>query len=75
MFEFLKKKAPIEQVIALPNPLELGYEEFTTILSDRVVIRFSVPSHVWNELRESKEWKDFQNLLEKYQTEYIQKQR
>lgn len=32
-----------------------------------MVIRFSVPCHEWNELAKSKEWKDFQTLLEKCQ--------
>lgn len=52
----------------------LGFEEFRTILSDWVVVRFSVPCHAWNELVESKEWRDFQDLLEKYQKEYIRTQ-
>ncbi len=51
------------------EPKPYGYEEFRSILSDQVVIRFSVPSRGWRELEESKEWKDFQTLLEKYQTD------
>lgn len=50
-----------------------GYEEIKSILSDWVLIQFSVPDHVWNELQKSKEWKDFQALLEKHQTEHIRK--
>lgn len=50
------------------EPIEPGYNEIKSILSDQVVIRFSVPCHGWNELAMSKEWKDFQDLLEKYQT-------
>lgn len=72
------KFAPPTEKLAVLNeieePLKLGYEEFTSILSDWVVIRFSVPCHAWNKLRESKEWKAFQVLMEKYQTEHVQKQ-
>ena len=52
-----------------------GYIESTYILSDSVLIQFSVPCHVWNVLEQSKEWKCFQNLLEKYQKEHVQKER
>lgn len=51
------------------EPKPYGYEEFRSILSDQVVIRFSVPFRAWKELEESKEWKDFQVLLERHQTE------
>lgn len=73
---FLKKRALAvqqETSIASAEPPKLGYEELKSILSDWVVIRFSVPDHVWSELVESKEWKDFQALLEQHQTEDIQK--
>lgn len=46
-----------------------GYGKIKSILSDWVVIQFSVPCHEWNELETSKEWKNFQDLLEKHQTE------
>ena len=74
---FLKKRTPAVQQMPLGIPSEppkYGYDETKSILFGGVVIRFSVPDHVWNELRESKEWNDFQALLEKHQTEYVQKQ-
>lgn len=52
---------------------KVGYEEFTTLLSSYTEVRFSVPRHEWTRLRESKEWTDFQDILEEIQREYIQK--
>lgn len=52
----------------------LGYGVFRHILSDSDLILFSVPGHGWNELEQSKEWKDFQILLEKFQEGYFQRQ-
>lgn len=77
--EPMKMKKRFRQSMRSPSivpgePPTLGFEEFRTILSDWVVVRFSVPCHAWNELVESKEWRDFQNLLEKYQKEYIRTQ-
>lgn len=61
--------------LVMPSePPKCGYDETKSILFDGVVIRFSAPIHAWNELKESKEWGDFQTLLEKRQTEYTQKQ-
>lgn len=54
-------RTPIKRI-----PIE-GYVTIRNILSDHTAILFAVPSHVWNELEKSKEWTDFQNLLEKYQ--------
>lgn len=71
----LLKKASVEQTATLfvpSEPKKPGYEEIKSILSRWVVVRFSVPDHAWNELRESEEWKDFQALLEKFQREHIQ---
>ena len=76
--KFFNKKTPAVQQnmsIVPAEPPKHGFDEFKSILSDWVVIRFAVPCHAWNELAESKEWKAFQALLEKHQTEYIQKQR
>lgn len=52
---------------------DLGYEVTGNILSDQVAVLFSVPSHEWNELGQSKEWKDFVASLEKCQEEYVRK--
>lgn len=52
---------------------KFGYVSTSSILSDRVIVQFSVPDHAWNELQESREWKDFQSLLEEVQKEHIQK--
>ena len=55
----------------LPDPVTKipteGYVTINYILSDHTAVLFAVPSHEWNELVESKEWKDFQALLEKTQ--------
>lgn len=64
---------PLKQVMI--EPVKYGYEEFKSILSDSVLIRFSVPIHAWSKLEESKEWKAFQSLLEEYQREYNRKLR
>ncbi|MCI6812623.1 MAG: hypothetical protein MR922_09490 [Lachnospiraceae bacterium] len=53
---------------------EGGILEARSILSDLVVIQFSVPDRAWSELSASEEWKSFQILLEKHQKEYTQKQ-
>ena len=55
------------------EPPKYGYDETISILSVGAVIRFSVPVHAWNKLRESKEWTDFVILLEEYQRGYVQK--
>lgn len=65
---------PLALFRALDETSERGYEQFISTLSDRAVIRFSVPTPVLNEMIESEEWKAFLVLLEKYQTEYVQKQ-
>ncbi len=64
----------IDDQIINEGRIEPGYDEIKSISSDQVVIRFSVPCHGWNELAISKEWKDFQALLEKYQIGQSQKQ-
>lgn len=51
----------------IPNIPKEGYTTTKSILSDSVVIQFSVPDHEWSKLIESKEWKDFQSLLEECQ--------
>ena len=71
--EEINKKVKTMSILDSQEPKSLGYEEFTTLLSDYTVIRFSVPNHEWSKLRESKEWNDFQSLFEKSQKEYIQK--
>ena len=68
------KNAPIAQTMQSPETLESGYEEFKSILSDWMLVQFFVPCHVWSELQESKEWKEFESLLERYQKEHIQKE-
>ena len=73
---FKKKEALVihpKNFLMPDEPPEQGFDEFRSILSDLVVIRFSVPCHEWNGIAESKEWRDFVNLLEKCQKEYIQK--
>lgn len=58
-----------------PEVPMFGYVTTSSILSDLVIVQFSVPGHAWNELQESREWKDFQSLLEEVQKEHIQKGR
>ena len=72
----LKKKMPATPPLKpiVEEPAKVGYEEFKSILSYQVEIRFSVPDREWNKLRESKEWTEFQALLEKTQKEYDPKQ-
>lgn len=53
---------------------EVGYHSFWSILSPGYLIAFSVPDRAMNELLESSEWVAFQNLLEKYQEEDVQRQ-
>lgn len=75
MFKFFKKKSPIVHPTTsfMPDvPRKPGYEVIRSILYEWTIIRFVVPDHAWNELQESKEWKDFEALLEKVQTEHIQ---
>lgn len=55
-----------------PTP-EKGYVTYWCIVSNHVEVRFLVPNLAWSELEKSKEWKSFQDLLEKSQEEYIQK--
>lgn len=50
-----------------------GYVATTHILSAHTAIQFAVPSHEWSVLEKSREWKDFQALLEKIQEEFYQK--
>ncbi len=50
-----------------------GYVAYWNILSDYAEVRFLVPEQRWNELLESKEWKEFQTLLEACQKEYAQR--
>lgn len=61
----------------LPDPVTRipteGYVTINYILSDHMTVLFAVPSHEWNELVESKEWKDFQALLEKTQEAFYQR--
>lgn len=54
----------IESICEIP---ECGYITVNNILSNRVAVLFSVPSHEWNKLEQSKEWKNFQALFEKLQ--------
>ena len=73
---FKKKEVPVvhpNTFLAPDEPPKQGFDEFKSILSDWVVVRFAAPCHAWNEIAESKEWKDLVNLLEKYQKEYTQK--
>ena len=49
---------------------EFGYVTISSILSDQVVVEFSVPCHEWSKLEASKEWRDFQVLLERCQKEH-----
>ena len=49
-----------------------GYAAITNVLSDHTAIQFAVPSREWNELEKSKEWTDFQVLLEKTQEAFYQ---
>ena len=60
----------------LPDPVTKipteGYVTINYILSDHTAVLFAVPSHEWNELVESKEWRDFQALLEKTQEAFYQ---
>lgn len=77
LITYFKRKGEnmAKNLLEIPyEPIGPGYDEIRSILSDQVVIRFSVPCHGWNELAMSKEWKDFQDLLEKYQTGQPQKQ-
>lgn len=72
------KKASVAQLVSSIVPREpprQGYDESKSVLSDWVTVRFSVPDHAWNELQESKAWKDFQSLLEKVQKEHVQRGR
>ena len=71
-----KKSSAVQSVppIVPREPPRQGYDESKSILSDWVTVRFSVSDHAWNELQESKEWKDFQALLEQYQEVYVQKE-
>ena len=61
----------------LPDPVKSipteGYVEIKYVLSDHTAVLFAVPSHEWNKLVESKEWKDFQVLLEKTQEAFYQR--
>lgn len=78
----LFKKQP-EKALAIQSDIHVfptgvpifGYVSTRSILSDRVIVQFSVPDHAWNELQESREWRDFQSLLEEVQKEHIQKGR
>ena len=60
----------------LPDPIRRipteGYVTIKSVLSDHTAVLFAVPSHEWNELVESKEWRDFQALLEKTQEAFYQ---
>ena len=58
----------------LPNPPQVGYGEYETILSSYSVIQFAVPRRAWTKLAKSKEWTDFVCILEESQREHIQKQ-
>ena len=62
--KYMYLRTPIKRI-----PIE-GYVTIRNVLSDHTAILFAVPSHVWNELEKSKEWTDFQNLLEKYQESF-----
>lgn len=52
---------------------DVGFQTYWSILCPTSLIAFSVPSNELNELLSSSEWVAFQNLLEKYQKEDIQK--
>ena len=60
----------------LPDPIRRipteGYVTIKSVLSDHTAVLFAVSSHEWNELVESKEWRDFQALLEKTQEAFYQ---
>lgn len=60
----------------LPSPVKRipteGYVTIKYILSDYTAVLFAVPSHEWNELVKSREWRDFQALLEKTQEAFGQ---
>lgn len=66
-------KYPAQSIMSQPSAPDIGYVSATTILSDLVLIQFSVPCPAWNELEESEEWKAFVALLERHQEEYSQK--
>lgn len=71
---FQKKKAVpnVEPPVKIYPAPDVGYVSSTTILSDRTLVQFSVPTLEWSELENSKRWRRFVDRLEKYQKEEIQ---
>lgn len=61
----------VDSVQEIPD---CGYVIISNILSSHVAVLFAAPSHGWNKLEQSQEWKAFQTLLEKSQEEYSQMQ-
>lgn len=68
-----RKKVAVENSYRAPiyPAPEVGYVSSTSILSERVLVQFSVPDHEWSELEKSKRWKDFVKCLEECQREQI----